>query len=177
MGRLRLVECVAWVALLGGVSGCAALGWKIGIQGRIASVAQEKHCTPFGDVPEKDIYPDPWWVSLEPLTGDGGDSAFLCKARSRSVTLVILDVRSQRNPWVGCPSVVGELTWWPAGLSILTPGDPAYPGGTLSAWRDRAGLPGPEDVEVSKPVLDTSQQIAGSLFYCHEGRWLALFVH
>jgi hypothetical protein len=176
MGRPGVIVWVASLALLFGASACALFGWKETAEQRIAAVAQEKDCTPFGDVPEDDASPEPWRVSLEPLTGDAADSAFLCKSRTLPVNLVILDVRSQRNPWVGCPSVVGELTWTPAGLSILTRDDRAYPAGTLGAWKDRTGYPGPEH-EPTKPVIDTSGQIAGMLFYCHDRRWLALFVH
>ena len=165
------------LALLACVLACAAQRWPTGVPRHIEAAAQEQGCTPYGDLENTDVQEDPWWVSLEPLTGDAGDSAFLCETHADEATLVILDVQSSDNPWAGCPSVVGELPWWPSGISFLTPEDRVYPRGTLGAWEDPAGDPGPADVALTGPVIDTSLQIAGFLFYCHEGRWLALFDH
>jgi hypothetical protein len=176
-GRPTLVACVASLALLCGALACATTRGPRGVLERIEDAAHEAGCTPLGAGADEDGSPDPWWVPLQTLTGDAGASAFLCSSRIDSATLVVVDVRSDRNPWAGCPSVVGELAWRPVGLSILTPGNPAYPAGTLAAWKDRTGAAGAEDTWLTKPVVDTSAQIAGSLFYCHEGRWLTLFVH
>jgi hypothetical protein len=165
------------LALLACVLACAAGRGPAGVPSHIATAAGEQGCTPYGDLEDTDVEEAPWWVSLEPLTGGAGDSAFLCEAPDDEVTWVILDVRSPINPWASCPPLVGELSWWPSGISFLTPEDPVYPRGTLGAWEDATGDPGPTDVALSGPVIDTSLQIAGYLFYCHEGRWLAWFDH
>ena len=165
------------LALLVCVLACSARRWPAGVPAHIETAAQERGCTPYGDLGDTDVDGDPWWVSLEPLTGDARDSAFLCEPRPDADPLVILDVQSDRNPFAGCASLVGELPWAPSGIAFLTPEDPPYPGGTLGAWEDPAGDPGPTDVALTGPVIDTSLQVAGLLFYCHEGRWLTLFDH
>jgi hypothetical protein len=175
MARPRYVACL--LALLCGGLACEAREWPSAVPGHIEMVAREQACTPYGRLEGTDIHEDPWWVSLEPLTGGVDDSAFLCQTHADAATLVLLDVHAHPNPWAGCPSVVGELPWWPSGISFLTPEDPAYPRGTLGSWTDALGDPGPADVALTRPVLDTSLRIAGYLFYCHEGRWLALFEH
>jgi hypothetical protein len=176
-GRQDLVAALALLALLAGWLACAGYRWEHGVPSPIAAAAEERNCTLFEALPETDSPPDPSWLSLEALTGDPDDYVFLCESNQEPVSLVVLESRSQASPWMRCPSLVGEIDWTPAGLSILTREDVAYPGGTLGLWNYATGTPGPRDVELTKPLIDTTLGIAGMLFYCHDGEWLELFVH
>jgi hypothetical protein len=176
-GRQDLVAALVVLALFAGWLACAGYRGGHGVPNTIAAAAEEKSCTPFEALPEEDSPPDPSWLSLKALTGDPDDYVFLCKSKEQPSSLAVLVSRSQTSPWMGCPSLVGEISWTPAGLSILTREDAAYPGGTLGLWNYATGTPGPADVELTKPVIDTTLGIAGMFFYCHDGRWLELFVH
>jgi hypothetical protein len=150
------------------------------VPARVAVSAASQDCTALGELPEDYEQIQPWLVSLAPYTGGADDSAFLCRTRgSEPRLLLVLDVTSADDPWQSCESRIRLTTQFdPEGLAIVEPGDPVHFAQVpLDEWRARSGGYGPAGAMPAAPMLDTSQGIAGWVFYCHEGRWLALFVH
>jgi len=173
------VRVMVLVASILAAASCALSGPRV--PDRIATAATEHDCTPLGADPEARGEIEPWFVSLSPYTGSEGDFAFLCRTGEFGQRmLLVIDVASAPSPWSTCSSSIRLTTQFdPQGLVLVDPAaGVSFAQIPLEHWRGwRGGGHGPPGVLPSGPIIDTGQGIAGWAYYCHEGVWLALFVH
>lgn len=146
---------------------------------KVNSLANEHDCTPLWQIASIGNDASPWYVNISELSGTDGDFVFLCKKNTESyVFTVVVAANEQSTIWKGCPLSMdtGNMAPHPFGLKVRTIKDKEYFFLNLNRWEYENGEPGPDEMP-TEPMIDTSEQIAGDLFYCYEGRWLKLFVH
>jgi hypothetical protein len=125
-----------------------------------------------------------WWVSLEPFTGGDADFAFYCQSvADKLVARLIIAVKSDKNPWGGCDTVVDSWhervrPWFPYDLVVVNARG-AYRGpADLSRWwlvsssRNVKVTYGPAGVKAPHPIIDTiGDGGAGTLYACYSRQW------
>ena len=125
-----------------------------------------------------------WWVSLEPFTGGDADVAFYCQSQADKLAArLIIVVRSEKNPWRGCDTVVDSWherirPWFPYDLAVLNALGAYREHGDLSRWwlvsssRNVKVTYGPAGVNAPSPIIDTiGGGGAGTLYACYSRQW------
>jgi hypothetical protein len=146
---------------------------------KIKSCADNYNCTPLWENPKIGPRVAPWYSDISSLTGREGDFVFMCELKSEpGIFRVVIAADSNRTIWKGCPSHIDirGVFPYPSGLAVHTSKDPDYFHLRLSEWHYEYGENGPNGVMPTGPIIDTSDNVAGDLFYCYEGKWLRLFV-
>jgi len=172
--RLRAITALAVGTLIGG---CPMDEDRM--PRSVAEAAAAHDCTALGSSAAEDDLIEPWLVDLAPLTGVSGDKAFLCRAAGEErQLLLVVEARSAQSPWRGCEAAIPLSTVFdPGGLAVTRPAASVFAERPLDEWLDADGAPGPAGVTPEAPILDTTGDVAGWAFYCHEGRWLSAFFH
>jgi hypothetical protein len=146
----------------------------------IHEAANKYDCTPLGNDSNINKLMTSWWTDISSLTGRKGDLVFLCRWKPEpDVFRIVITADMNRNIWNGCPSFIDiyGVYPYPSGLAVLKSDNPGYLKFELSNWYYEDGTKGPIKIMPTKPVIDTSDQVAGGLYYCHEGKWLRIHVH
>lgn len=144
---------------------------------KIQDIANKHECTLLGN--DSNIS-TPWQTDISNLTGKKGDVVFLCELKKEpGVFRVVIVSAPDRNIWKGCSTHVDirGVAPHPSGLAVRTSNDANYYRYDLSHWYYEDRSQGPFNIMPTEPIIDTSDDVAGDLFYCFEGKWLSIFVH
>ena len=146
---------------------------------KVRKLSDENNCTPLWHNPKVGPLIKFWYADISSITGRSDEFVFMCQLQSDPrVFRIVIATSPERRIWKGCTSIIDidNVVPFPSGLAVRSADDPDYFHLNLSEWSDDKGTHGPENVMAKEPIIDTSDKVAGDLFYCYEGRWFRLFV-
>ncbi|MDH5434316.1 MAG: hypothetical protein OEY19_10260 [Gammaproteobacteria bacterium] len=147
---------------------------------KLEALAQKTNCNPLWKVKRIDPSVSKWYVDVSELTGHEGDAAFICETKHQAYAYkIIVSVNKESEIWKNCPMVIdaGFTAPHPTTFRVINPeGTPLYESG-MKGWQSKDRSPAPDNAKIVEPVIDTSGDDLGLMFYCYQSKWYAFFVH